>query len=769
MKPKLLSIFLLLVSTFNLFSQPSAQHARIVPPEEEIDGYFGSAVDIYEDYAIIGSKLADNGVEDSKKGSAYIYKIVNGDWVLHRKLNPSNLPEGAIFGVSVSMQGDFAVVGATGDKGAKTATGTAYVFYKNKGGNDNWGMVAKLFANYGQTSDYFGYSVDIYNDIVVVGVPNASVNNVVSGAAYIFKKHPTENGLWGEVTKLVPSDPIKDKRFGNSVSIYANNILVGAYGNDNNKIYSGSAYLFSKDVGGSDKWGLLKKIIDADSKDYDKFGYSSKIYKDYLLVGATNKDFNAGSALIYHKNSGGTNNWGHVKTIKGTNSNWAEEFGTSVDISDDYIVVGTPNDSPLNDLSRPGSVTVFKKSNEGIENWVETAFLFDSTGHTEEKFGKRVAINKNKIIIGADEFDGNVENGGLAFIYGEPIPIIISQPASLKDVCSLELIDFTVSGANIDTFEWQIKTKGASQFQKLTDNTTYSGTGTAKLTIKATKNMEESLFRCKVSNSNGYKISSECSFLLETEAPVITSNHPDITVAANSNCQFKLPLYHDYMTVTDNCPAPVNLIQSPASDINISGPVNKITLSAADQAYNSTSIEFNINVADLTKPELNCVSSKTVEISNSASTYTVSGTEFDPIMVIDNCVVPTISNNINNKVTLAGEKLSPGKTKIIWSAVDQSQNISKCEFEIEVKKSVAVIDDDSEFFTIYPVPVSDFINIVTQLTVDKINILDINGNVVKTLGNNANTKIYIGDIKSGFYILTIISGKDVLIRKFIKN
>jgi len=118
MKPKLLSIFLLLVSTFNLFSQPSAQHARIVPPEEEIDGYFGSAVDIYEDYAIIGSKLADNGVEDSKKGSAYIYKIVNGDWVLHRKLNPSNLPDGVIFGVSVSMQGDFAVESVSGNKGA---------------------------------------------------------------------------------------------------------------------------------------------------------------------------------------------------------------------------------------------------------------------------------------------------------------------------------------------------------------------------------------------------------------------------------------------------------------------------------------------------------------------------------------------------------------------------------------------------------------------------------------------------------------------------
>ncbi len=769
MKPKILSMLSFLVGTFYLFSQPGIQHARIVPPEPEIDGYFGSAVDIYEDYAIIGSEYSNDGVAGSHKGSAYIYKIVNGDWVMHKKLVPTNLADGAIFGASVSMHGDFAVVGATGDKGPKPTSGTAYVFYKNKGGNDNWGMVCKLFANYGQTGDYFGFSVDIYNDIVVVGAPNATVNNIVSGVAYIFKKHPTENGLWGEVTKLVPNDPLKNKHFGNSVSIYENNILVGAYGNDNTMVYPGSAYLFSKDAGGSDNWGLLKKIIDPDSKDYDRFGYSAKIYKDYLLIGATKKDFNAGSALIYMKNSGGTNNWGHVNTIKGTSSNWGDEFGTSVDMSDDYIVVGAANDSPLNNLIWPGSVTVFKKSSEGTENWLETAFLFDSTGHTGEEFGRQAAIYKNKIIIGAEDYDGMMQNAGLAFIYGEPIPIIVSQPLSLTDVCSLELIDFELSGENIDTFEWQIKTKGATQFQKLTDNATYSGSETSKLKVKATKSIEESLFRCKVSNSNGYKISSECSFLLEKVAPVITSNHPDITVSANSNCQFILPNYHGFMTVTDNCPAAVNLIQSPASGIKISGPVNTITLSAADQAHNSSSIEFNIKVADDTKPEVNCISSKTVEIPQAASSYTIIGSEFDPVLVKDNCVVPTLSNNLNNKMTLAGEKLAPGKTKIIWTAADQSQNISKCEFEIDVKKSVGVTDNASDFFTIYPVPASDFINIMTQRTIDKISIIDINGKVVKTLGNKANIEIFVGDIKPGFYILSLISGKDVLTYKFNKN
>ena len=119
MKRKILLILPLLVCTLYLFSQPSFQHARLLPPDGEIGGYFGSGVDIYEDYAIVGSFLSDNGVIDSDKGSAYIYKLIDGNWTMIKKLVPSSQNTSTVFGISVSMYGDFAVVGATGEKGAK--------------------------------------------------------------------------------------------------------------------------------------------------------------------------------------------------------------------------------------------------------------------------------------------------------------------------------------------------------------------------------------------------------------------------------------------------------------------------------------------------------------------------------------------------------------------------------------------------------------------------------------------------------------------------
>ena len=77
-------------------------------------------------------------------------------------------------------------MGAYGDDDNGSASGSAYTFYRNQGGTNNWGEVEKIFANDGTASDYFGWSVSIDEDTVIVGAYGDDDNGSTSGSAYVY-------------------------------------------------------------------------------------------------------------------------------------------------------------------------------------------------------------------------------------------------------------------------------------------------------------------------------------------------------------------------------------------------------------------------------------------------------------------------------------------------------------------------------------------------------------------------------------------------------
>ncbi len=244
------------------------------------------------------------------------------------------------FGVSVSISGDYAVVGAYGEDAGGNAAGAAYVFNKDNGGVDNWGEVKKIVASDADSGDNFGYSVSISGAYAVIGARYEDAGGSWAGAAYVFNKDNGGVDNWGEVKKIVASDAQASDDFGYSVSISGDYAIVGARYEDAGGGNAGAAYVFNKDNGGGDNWGEVKKLTAGDAETDDNFGISVSISGAYAIVGAYREDAggsNAGAAYVFNKDNGGGDNWGEVKKLTASDAEADDAFGKSVSISGSLV------------------------------------------------------------------------------------------------------------------------------------------------------------------------------------------------------------------------------------------------------------------------------------------------------------------------------------------------------------------------------------------------------------------------------------------------
>jgi len=142
------------------------------------------------------------------------------------------------FGVYVSISGDYAIVGAYYDDDKGNESGSAYIFKRN---GENWTEQDKITPADGEANDRFGGSVSISGDYAIVGAIGDNDNGPISGSAYIFKREGTN---WIQKEKLMASDGSANDYFGGTVSMRGNHAIVASYADDDNGTDSGSAYVF---------------------------------------------------------------------------------------------------------------------------------------------------------------------------------------------------------------------------------------------------------------------------------------------------------------------------------------------------------------------------------------------------------------------------------------------------------------------------------------------------------------------------------------------
>ena len=380
--------------------------------------YFGREVAISGDYAIVGAGEKDHS-DFFQAGAAYIFSRNLGGtdgWGQVRRLTAElDAQTNAYFGETVSISGDYVIAGARSETvTGHSYAGAAYIFSRNQGGTDGWGQVKKLTRSDVQSSTWFGISVSISGDHAIVGAYGEMQSGYSNaGAAYIFSRNRNGSNQWGQVARLNASFPNNDAFFGGSVSISGDYAIVGAhYENSSGNSRAGAVYIFSRNQNGSNQWGQVARLTEPTPVATNYFGDSVSISGDYAIVGATFGDSlfsNTGAAYIFHREPNG---WVQVKKITASYAQVGDYFGYTVAISGDYAIVGAYGE---NDLT--GAVYIFYRNEGGIDNWGEFSKLTASDAAADAFFGNSVAISGKNAIVAAEQDSAVQYRGGAAYIY----------------------------------------------------------------------------------------------------------------------------------------------------------------------------------------------------------------------------------------------------------------------------------------------------------------------------------------------------------------
>ena len=271
-------------------------------------------------------------------GSAYIFRRSAGIWAMELKLTAPDGISGVHFGWSVSIDGDNVIIGTPRDDDMGGNSGSAYI-YTRVGGI--WSLELKLTAPDGAADDWFGCSVSIDGDYTIIGAPYDDDLGVSSGSAYIYRR---DAGSWPLEKKLTAFDGINGDWFGCSVSIDGDYTIVGSRYDDDLGVSSGSAYIYRRDAG---SWPLEKKLTAFDGAAGDEFGVAVSIKGDHAIIGALLDDdmgHDSGSAYIFWQEAG---IWAIEKKLTapdGIDDAW---FGLSVSIDGCYSIMGAPRDDDM--------------------------------------------------------------------------------------------------------------------------------------------------------------------------------------------------------------------------------------------------------------------------------------------------------------------------------------------------------------------------------------------------------------------------------------
>ena len=428
---------------------------------------FGGSVAVSGDTAVVGAPSEDAG--GTSAGAAYIFQRDEGgagNWGEVKELTSSDAQSFGEFGSSVAIDGDTIVVGAEREDVGGNSTGAAYVFRRDEGGGGNWGEVTKLTAAGAQNLDFFGRSVAVSGDTAVVGADGDDVEGSRAGAAYVFQRDQGGADNWGEVRKLTAFDAQATDLFGQSVAISGDTAVVGADGEDTGGSAAGAAYVFRRNQGSADNWGQVKKLTAADAQGGASFGSSVAVSNATAVVGAFSEGARfSGAAYVFEGNEGGSGNWGQVTKLTASDADLEEQFGTSVATNENTIVVGAPFENSGGQDA--GAAYVFERDRGGTGNWGEAKKLTASDAQARDEFGGSVAVSGDIVILGAAEEDTNGSGAGAAYVFQQPLvlqtptPTVTPTPPTEADlvVTSIDIsppkpeagepFDFTVEVSNL--------------------------------------------------------------------------------------------------------------------------------------------------------------------------------------------------------------------------------------------------------------------------------------------------------------------------------
>jgi len=395
---------LFIVGIFSCFAFAHDELVKLYGYSPAMGDQFGSSVSVNGNIAVVGASQAD--VTYTNTGAACIFEFSEGEWVQLQRITAADRAASDQFGRSVVVLGDTIFVGAYGDD---SSAGSAYVFTRSGG---VWSQQQKLTAPDRASGDRFGSFIAIDNDRVVI---SAYGDDSYKGSAYVFVK---SGSTWIFEQKLTASDAASLDYFGYSVAIDANTILVGAYRDDySGKTDAGSVYFFEKEGTIWNEKNILR-ALDGQAADY--FGCSIALDSNFAVIGAYECEIggvsDAGAAYVFSRT--GCCWFEQQKIYDANTAGPGDDFGRSVAKNGNTIFAGCP--LHVVDTNQVGAVFEFVL-NDGV--WRQEDILLAHDGQHNDNFGAIISTSGSNLFVGAP-FDGdNGESAGAAYVFGEAYSI----------------------------------------------------------------------------------------------------------------------------------------------------------------------------------------------------------------------------------------------------------------------------------------------------------------------------------------------------------
>ncbi len=579
---------------------PIQQQAKLLAADGELSDRLGKAVAMSGDTLVVSAPSDRIGTQDGQ-GSAYVFTRTGTTWSQQAKLTASDGKAEDFFGDSVAISDDTIVVGVP-NKSLRVNfnPGAAYVFTRT---GTTWSLQQKLTVADGADGDRFGYSVGISGDTIVVSAPYVEVGaNQAQGTVYVFTRTGT---TWSQQAKLTASDGLNGDQFGYAAAISGDTFVASApYASVGAIDNQGKAYVFSRT---GTAWNEKQKLTAADGDTNDLFGLSVAISYQVLntqtiAIGVPYDDIGEnkgqGSAYLFLRSQGV---WSEQQKLIAADGAADDHFGNSVATNDFMTVVGADQDD-VEGKRNQGSAYVFRLASQNI--WQERYHLTAADGEADDKFATSVAFNGQTVAAGAphDKVGANSAQGSTyAFTNTPPTispitPITVNKGSAPKRFVIGQVSDPDQSPDTLLGVAFQlIGTRITPIFASISPG------GEVSVLLQAACDDTDYKLSLRVSD---YFLANDVEDIKviigpDIEPPQITCAAPIIAVAPPA-CPLatSLPITYNPPTVVDNCPG-TSVACNPPSGSSFPVGTSTVTCTAKDAAGNTASCSFAVTIFDV--------------------------------------------------------------------------------------------------------------------------------------------------------------------------
>ncbi len=259
-------------------------------PTPKNGSQFGYSLDVDNNYLVVGANLDDQ--ISNNAGEVYIYRFERNEFRHLHSLAPSGLTSGENFGTSVSIRDGYLAVGAPASDTGETDAGVVFIYRFER---NEFRHLKTISSPDAETNGKFGNSVSVEGGYLGIGATGQSGGSTNSGEVYVYKFDRNE---FKHLQKIEPPDPETNSLFGNSLRLRDGYLFTGASNQDVDSSDTGEVYIY-RFVRGEFKY--CQTIPSTSTTANVNFGFSLDIHDGVLVISSPDGDNSAaeGNTRVY--------------------------------------------------------------------------------------------------------------------------------------------------------------------------------------------------------------------------------------------------------------------------------------------------------------------------------------------------------------------------------------------------------------------------------------------------------------------------------------